>query len=163
MCSHCRNPAIWVKEILIFPPHIQGPEPSEDMPDDVKADFTEARLIVQLSPRGAAALLRLALQKLMPHLKAQGNDLNDQIGDLVKHGLNVEIQQALDALRVVGNNAVHPGELDLRDNPEIVNALFEVLNLIVEQRITQPKKVAAIYDSLPTGALNAIERRDSKK
>ncbi len=163
VCTYCHRSAIWVNETLIFPPHIRGPEPSEDMPDDVKADFTEARLIVQLSPRGAAALLRLALQKLMPHLKAQGNDLNDQIGDLVKHGLNVEIQQALDALRVVGNNAVHPGELDLRDNPEIVNALFEVLNLIVEQRITQPKKVAAIYDSLPTGALDAIEQRDGGK
>ena len=163
MCSHCWNPAMWVGGSLIFPLQIQGPEPSEDMPDDVKADFTEARHIVQLSPRGAAALLRLALQKLIPHLKARGNDLNAQIGDLVKQGLNVEIQQALDTLRVVGNNAVHPGALDIRDDPKTVIALFETLNLIVEQRITQPKKVAALYGSLPPEASEAIERRDSKK
>ncbi len=64
-------------------------------------------------------------------------------------------------MRVIGNNAVHPGELDLRDDKETALALFELLNMIVEVMITQPKKVDEIYEKLPEGAKEAIERRDS--
>jgi hypothetical protein len=41
------------------------------------------------------------------------------IGELVKAGLPLEIQQSLDIVRVVGNNQVHPGILDVRDDPEM--------------------------------------------
>ncbi|MFG0456502.1 hypothetical protein [Shewanella mangrovisoli] len=75
----------------------------------------------------------------------------------------VEVQQALDYCRVVGNNAVHPGEIDLNDNPEIANSLFEMINFIVEVRISQPKKVAALYNILPEGALKAVAKRDGVK
>jgi hypothetical protein len=44
---------------------------------------------------------------------------------LVKNGaISEKIQQALDAVRVVVNNAVHPGELEIRDNQEIVLSLL---------------------------------------
>ena len=132
------------------------------MPEDVKEDYEEARLVVEVSPRSAAALLRLALQKLMRHLGESGENLNDDIANLVKKGLPEKIQKALDALRVIGNNAVHPGELDLRDDKETALALFELLNMIVEVMITQPKKVNEIYDKLPKGAKEAIKKRDNK-
>lgn len=74
-----------------------------------------------------------------------GQDINDDIGALVKKGLPVEVQQALDSLRVIGNNALHPGELDLRDDIETALALFGVMNYTVEQRIAQPKKLQALY------------------
>ncbi len=133
------------------------------MPEDVKEDYEEARLVVEVSPRSAAALLRLALQKLMKHLGESGKNLNDDIANLVKKGLPEKIQKALDAVRVIGNNAVHPGELDLRDDKETALALFDLLNMIVEVMITQPKKVNEIYDKLPKGAKEAIEKRDSKQ
>ncbi len=161
LCSHCRQYSIWFREKKIHPISSSAPLPSEGMPEDVKEDYEEARSVVEVSPRSAAALLRLALQKLMIHLGESGKNLNDDIANLVKEGLPVKIQKALDAVRVIGNNAVHPGELDLRDDKETALALFELLNMIVEVMITQPKKVDEIYEKLPEGAKEAIERRDS--
>jgi len=66
----------------------------------------------------------------------------------------------LDVVRVIGNNAVHPGEISIDDNPEIAQALFGLINVIVENRIAEPKRIEALYASLPEGARNAIERRD---
>jgi hypothetical protein len=132
------------------------------MPDDVKADYTEARSILGFSPRGAAALVRLALQRLMLHLGEKGTNLNDDIGSLVSKGLPIDIQKALDSLRVIGNNAVHPGQIDLRDDLPTAAALFELLNLVVESTITQPKKIQELYSKLPQAALAQIQRRDNQ-
>src|SRR5207253_9157908 len=113
------------ESLMIYPirSHV-APIAHADMPADVRADYDEAAAIVQRSPRGAGALLRLALQKLMPHLGEKGKNMNGDIASLVASGLDPGMQQALDALRVIGNNAVHPGELDLQDNVETVGSLF---------------------------------------
>jgi hypothetical protein len=132
------------------------------MPDEVRRDFEEARLIVSQSPRGACALLRLSVQKLCAELGESGKSINDDIASLVQKGLSVEVQQALDSLLVIGNHAVHPGEMDLTDDPETATALFELLNFIVDDRIAQPKKRAAIFEKLPAGAREAIQARDGK-
>jgi uncharacterized protein DUF4145 len=115
-----------------------------------------------LSPRGACALLRLAVQKLCRDLGESGEDINTDIRNLVQKGLTVDVQQALDSLRVVGNNAVHPGEMDLRDDTETASALFDLLNFIVEDRIAQPKKRKEIFEKLPARAREAIKARDGK-
>ena len=120
-----------------------------------------ASSILDLSPRGACALLRLSLQKLCRELGQDGKNLNDDVAALVAQGLSAEVQQALDALRVVGNNAVHPGEFDITDDAESAVALCECLNVIVEQRIAQPKRIEQLYGRLPKGALDAIAKRDA--
>lgn len=134
-----------------------------DLPEVCVSDYDEARDIVGRSPRAASALLRLTIQKLLIELGEKGKNINDDIGALVSKGLPIEVQQALDYCRVVGNNAVHPGEIDLNDKPEIANSLFEMINFIVEVRISQPKKIAALYNILPEGALKAVEKRDTEK
>jgi hypothetical protein len=130
------------------------------MPDDVLAEYREAADIVAVSPRGAGALLRLALQTLMPRLGESGKNLNDDIGALVQKGLPEAVQQALDSLRVIGNNAVHPLELDLREDTATATALFDLLNYIVEDRISRPAAFDSLYAKLPEGAKQGIERRD---
>ena len=139
-----------------------APLPSVDTPQDVKEDYEEARSIFNQSPRGAAALLRLAIQKLVIALGESSDNLNDSIGNLVKKGLRTDIQKALDVVRVVGNNAVHPGELNVEDNPEMALSLFKLTNIIVEDMITKPKEVAELFDALPEGAKGAIAKRDKK-
>ncbi|MGP8441916.1 DUF4145 domain-containing protein [Burkholderia vietnamiensis] len=126
------------------------------------ADVEEARLIASQSPRGAAALLRLVIEKLVIELGAQGKDINAMIGDLVAKGLPARVQQALDSVRVIGNNAVHAGKMDKEDVEATVIQLFGLVNIIVEQQITQPKKVAELFGALPEGARIGIEKRDAK-
>ncbi|MBE4039797.1 DUF4145 domain-containing protein [Vibrio parahaemolyticus] len=165
-CHRCKKRSIWLDGTqgypvkLIYPSLLSAPLPNEDMPDDCKQDYLEAREIASSSPKGAAALLRLCIQKLTIHLGGEGKNINSDIGSLVSMGLPTKIQQALDVVRVVGNNAVHPGEISLDDDPSTVHALFGLINLIVDNQITQPKQVSALFDSLPDGAKNAVNRRD---
>lgn len=132
------------------------------MPADIRLDYDEASTIFDKSPRGAAALIRLAIQKLCKELGQPGENINRDIGELVKGGLNIRVQQALDAVRVIGNEAVHPGQIDLRDDKATAGALFKLLNLIVEKTISEPKHVAEVYASLPADKLRAIAKRDGK-
>lgn len=159
-CSRCENYSLWINDKMVYPKSSIAPFPINDMPENVKIDFLEARNIVSESPRGAAALLRLALQKLMPHLGESGNNINNDIKNLVKKGLDVQIQQSLDYLRVIGNNAVHPGELDLQDDLETALNLFDLLNIIVNLMIIQPKKINRLYNKLPGSTRNSIKKRD---
>jgi hypothetical protein len=159
-CYSCDQWAVWIADSVLWPTHNYEIEPTHDMPPSVKADFIEAAKIVNLSPRGAAALLRLGLQKLMRELGETGKDLNEDIGKLVKKGLDVGIQQAFDVVRVIGNNAVHPGLIDLGDDRVTALKLFDLLNLTVERCISTPKKIEGLFTGLPKSALEAIRKRD---
>jgi hypothetical protein len=162
-CTHCWRFSLWIKEKMIFPDISEAPIPNSDMPENVKEDYLEAASISGKSPRGAASLLRLAIQKLCIYLGQKGKNLDDDIAVLVKDGLPVRIQKALDIVRVIGNNAVHPGVIDLKDDQDTVNTLFNLINQIVQDRITQPKEVDALYETLPEAARTAIDKRDTSK
>lgn len=102
-CYSCDKYALWHGDALIYPKTKFEVAPNEDLDPEIKDDFNEAASILDASPRGAAALLRLALQKLLKQLNEKGENINDDIGSLVKKGLDVRIQQALDLVRVIGN------------------------------------------------------------
>lgn len=172
-CNHCEEDTYWqvterndqrepLVAHMIVPNHSIAPLPHGDMPTDVAKDFMEARAIVNNSPRGAAALLRLAVQRLCAGLVEKPKDINSDIAALVKLGLPLPIRNSLDVVRVVGNNAVHPGKLSDEDIAEVAISLFDLVNAIVEDRIARPKALDALYNGLPAGARKAIEERDAK-
>jgi len=130
------------------------------MPEDVKTAYAEARNVVSVSPSAAAALLRLAIQRLCVHLGESGEDINDDIASLIKKGLPTQIQRALDIARVTGKNAVRPGELRIEEIPDVAAVLFDLVNLIVETQIAQRARIQELYKALGKDERNGIEEPD---
>jgi hypothetical protein len=160
-CDHCDDSSVWLQQELLFPNKGAAPHPNVDFPPNVRDLYLEASSVSNKSPRGAAALLRLAVQVLCKELGESGKNINADIASLVKKDLPERVQQALDIVRVTGNNAVHPGQIDA-DDPNVTNQLFGLLNVIAEYMITMPKKISGLYDNLPNNAIESINKRDNK-
>lgn len=160
-CQHCNKNTIWVVDKMYFPDTGNAPFPNPEMPETVLKLYSEASAIHNKSPRGAAALLRLAIQVLAKELGEEGKNINKDIGNLVKKGLPDIVQKSLDIVRVTGNDAVHPGQIDT-DNHETVGQLFNLVNIIVEYMIALPKQVSGIYNGLPSDKVKGINDRDKK-
>jgi hypothetical protein len=161
ICQHCHKLNFWILDKLYYPDNGDSPFPNSEMPESVLKLYKEAAAISSKSPRGAAALLRLSIQVLCIELNESGKNINTDIGNLVKKGLPDIVQQSLDIVRVTGNDAVHPGQIDT-DDPETVGQLFDLVNIIVEYMIALPNKVSGIYSKLPSDKLKGINDRDGK-
>lgn len=160
-CQHCNQHTLWIKNIMFYPETGNAQYPNPEMPEAVKKIYLEAASIHSKSPRGASALLRLGIQLLCKELGESGNNINSDIAALVKKGLPEIVQKSLDIVRVTGNDAVHPGQIDT-DNPETTIQLFNLTNIIVEYMIAMPKKVSGLYANLPVDKVTAIDTRDGK-
>jgi Domain of unknown function (DUF4145) len=159
-CRSCKGYSLWRQEQVIYPNSKFKLEPNIDLAEDIKQDFNEACAVLETSARSAAALLRLCIQKLCKQLGLPGKDLNKDISELVKRGINAKVQRALDIVRVIGNESVHPGTIDLRDNRETAEQLFQLVNMIAFDMITHPKELDKLYSELPEAKRKAIEERD---
>ena len=159
-CHNCKRKTIWVDNYYVYP-DIVAEEPNPDMPGPVMQLYNEAGLIYNKSPRAACALLRLAIDRLCNELGETDRDISKNIGALVKKGLPQSVQQALDVVRVVGNKAVHPGQISFDvDDKATATMLMRLLNIIVERMITEPNEIDSLYQGLPESVKKSIENRD---
>lgn len=159
-CQNCRNKIIWIDDNYVYP-DVVAEEANPDMPESVKQLYDEAGLIHNKSPRAACALLRLAIDRLCNELGENDRDINKNIGALVKKGLPQSVQQALDVVRVVGNKAVHPGQISFDvDDKGTAIMLMRLLNIIAERMITEPNEINTLYQGLPESVKTSIENRD---
>jgi hypothetical protein len=162
-CFSCKNVALWLGESLIHPRICTAPVASPDLPEDIRVDVEEARTVLNDSPRASAALLRLAIEKLCNQLTGKPKlKLDDKIALLVQDGLHPRTQQALDAVRVIGNEAVHPGKMDLNDDRDTALTLFSLVDVIVHDTLTRTKIAEKAYALLPESTKNAILQRPNK-
>ena len=163
-CSRCSKYSIWQSKDMIYPDSSRIDLPNQDLNEEIKKDYLEAASIAYKSPRGACAILRLVLDKLCKELCEQcGNkvgNLNDNIATLIREGLPKEIGQALDTVRVIGNEAVHIGEMNLKDDKETAVKLFYLINRIATNRITDVKEHEAMFNNLPLDKLEGIKNRN---
>ena len=160
VCEVWHNFTLWLDGKQIYPLNSGIEEPNIDMPENIKNLYLEARDVYPISKKSSAALLRLALQLLCKDLGEEGKNINTDIANLVKKGLPEIVQQALDTVRITGNQAVHPGELNLDENVDLVESLFWILNFIIEETYSKKRKMNELYNKLPKNLLEAIEKRD---
>lgn len=168
-CFGCKRNAMWHRghsgERMIWPVATQGPPPNDDLSEDVRALYEEARAVEGISPRSAAALLRTATEMLLrEQLDDSKAHLSTAIGTLVKdQRLSPDIQRAADLLRLTGNDAVHPSSIQLEgDDAATGLSLFDLLNLVADELVTRPKRIAAMYEALPESKRQHIDDRDKK-
>ena len=168
LCSHCQEASLWLSGLspacppqMIYPATRTSPPANDDLDDNIKKIYYEAADIANLSPRAACALLRLAIQMLLKQLGETGDNINNDIKNLVAKELDPKIQQALDIVRVTGNHAVHPGEIDFDETTD-VQALFDLINVIADTLITRPKRIETMFNRLPQKDKESIKKRDNR-
>ena len=147
-CEKCGRFSLWIDGEMIYPPSADLPLPRVEMPEGVREVYLEARRTLDASPRAASALLRLAIRGLISHL-GETDDVAENLEYLNRRGLDEKIQVALRRLRMVGEEAVEPGMIDSGDGEETARALFEILNLIVDALLVQPRRVDEMLGKLP--------------
>lgn len=162
-CHSCSTYILWINDEIIYPLVSLAPSPNKEMPKNVKEIYEEARKVYPYSKKSSSALLRLALQLLCKELGKDGKNINEDIKSLVQDGLSPMIQKSLDIIRVTGNEAVHPGVIDFTDEEnDIAFSLFNIMNIIVEKMIVEPKEIEEIYNQLPEDKREYIENRDKQ-
>lgn len=161
-CRHCYELSIWIEGSLVYPAQITVEDPNDDMPDEVKKLYRESAQILSISPRAAAALLRLGLQILLGAVGGDGKNINDDIKKIVALGVEPETQRALDILRVFGNNGAHPEKIKLDEDPGLVHKMYGLMNYITDRLITQKNQINELFEGLPEGIKDQIKSRDSK-
>ena len=93
--------------------------------------------------------MRRALRRLINYLDESGENIEEAINNLNKKGLDIKIQKALNSVRVTGDEAIAPGLIDDRDDEETTLILFNIINLIVDALISQPRMVDDLLERLP--------------
>jgi hypothetical protein len=69
----------------------------------------------------------LCIQKLLPLLKQDGRSLNDYTSSLVRKGLEVEIQQAMEVLQVLRGDPVQLTNFESKEDQEMALKVFRLV------------------------------------
>lgn len=171
-CRRCEKRTVWRGEQIIYPPSSPAPLAHPDMPESVAALYNEARAVAAASRRAGAALARAALERLLKELDPEAPTkarLDDRIAR-VSVRVTSPTAKLLTVCRHVGNESLHGGDnpdeaviLLLTDaDSKLMDAIFESINLVVDDLITRPARVDKIYDTVPIGVREGAEAKARK-
>ena len=148
-CSHCGNIVIWDQKNMLKPAKMAVPDPSEDVPKDIKEIYIEAGKVLIYSARASGALMRLALELLLQQINKNDLKLNENVNKMKESNISGPLIKALTILRVNGNDIMHTGVINIFEKKEDITYLFDLFNMIVEELITRPKKLDESYSRIP--------------
>jgi hypothetical protein len=158
-CFNCNEMCLWVYDQLVWPRREGCPEPKLHAPPSVRRESEEASQTLEASPRGAAALLRIAIEKLCKELGVSGETLKDDIELFVREDVDARVQKVLDAAQILESNAMHPGQIGLGEDRATAETLSGLVNLICEKMIMEPRHLQEVYTKVREGARTAMEQR----
>ncbi len=138
-CVLCGGRSYWISGEMVWPHPTLGLPGPDDLPEDLRALYDEARAVAPISPRAGAALLRLLVDRLIASLGAPDGTLSERISSLAAGGqLPTQVVEGLTAVRVHGPAALPPGEIDpdAEDDAGAVLLLWRLVDAIVDTTIT---------------------------
>ena len=144
-------------ELLIRPKSVaRDPIPAE-IPSKYSEDYLEACLILSDSPKASAALSRRCLQLILrDKAGVKAGNLSSEIQQVLDSGrLPSLICESIDAIRNIGNFAVHPiksnstGEI-LPVEPGEAEWNLDVIEMLFDYYFVQPERIKAKRAALDT-------------
>lgn len=143
-CEVCQSTRIYdaLSGCKIHPKTSDIAKPNKDMPQNIKDLYNEASSVFELSPRSSLAIIRLALDLLCIELEAKKEDsLFKKVEWLYEENvINDELKVLAHGVRGFGNDAVHPRNIDEKIDPKDAMLVFELINIIVDEKITKVKR-----------------------
>jgi hypothetical protein len=124
------------------------PKQNPDMPPEVAEQFLEAKDIFGRSPKSAAVLLRMAVKNLCIVFGCHSNSIDADVHGLIAQGLPESFWDLLVAVKICGPNVVKSGEICITDDKTVAMSLFYIVNFIVDQLVSRPKRLAEIHGIL---------------
>lgn len=153
-CEVCQGTSIYDANtgMKIHPTNSSIKEPNNDMPKNIKDLYNEASSVFELSPRSSLAIIRLALDLLCIELGAKEQDnLFNKVEWLYNENvIDAELKELAHGVRGLGNGAVHPRNIDEEINKNDAIIVFELLNIIVEEKITKENRKNELVNRFKT-------------
>ena len=148
VCGGCGIELPWQSEENIHAPASLMAPPDREVPVESKIDYNEARKIYKSSSRGAAVLLRVAIEKLLIHLNLglSSRNLTAMVKELSeKNAGGIECPEHIingllkTCVSERENNSAR--EINESESSETVGILFKLVNEITEEFIKRKKRI----------------------
>ena len=68
----------------------------------------------------------------------------------------------MDYVRVTGNQAVHDGQVQMNEDPDVIPALFGLLRYIVDVTLVREAQVNKLFATLPADKQAGIAQRNAR-
>ncbi len=81
--------------------------------------------------------MRVCIQKLVPLLEDNGKELNQRVSSLVRKGLEMEMQQAMDVLQVLRSDPAQLTHLESQADKKTALRFLDFLKEVLERRMSQ--------------------------
>ncbi|UED79612.1 DUF4145 domain-containing protein [Lysinibacillus sp. CD3-6] len=149
VCEGCGVELPWQSEQNIHAPVTLIAPPDRNVPVESKLNYNEARKIYKSSSRGAATLLRIAIESLLVHLNLglSSADLSSMVKELSEkkkanlidcpeHIINGLLRTCLSE-----KGKYSAREMRGKENSEDVQILFQLVNEITEEFINRGRRI----------------------